>query len=196
MVIAPKFRTVVTPISAALGEWLHFPESVLAPDPDDRTKLCKFLISSNDTRKAARAGRRQPAFELWSIVLGVPPPVPGVERRNKPEHADLTSLQHAHACFKGIKRPLAEDNDGEHVLAYVLRPHFFYEYDPNMVSVASKVPVPRDVVFVTYVRLTPGRQRGLIETKGAVTHWGFVEADPSSLRLPVDHASRYHVHLW
>ncbi len=196
MVIAPKTKVVVTPITSAYGEWLRFPENVLAPDPGDRTKLCKFLISARDVRKAARAGRRQPAFELWSIVLGVPPPVPGVERRNNHQASDLTSLQHAHACFKGIKRPLAEDNEGENVLAYVTRPHFFYQYEPNMVSVASKVPVPRDVVFVTYVRLGLSRKGAIVETKGTVTHWGFVEADPSSLRLPVDYTTRYLAQLW
>lgn len=195
MATAPKPITV-TPIASAIGEWLRFPESVLAPAPDDRAKLCKFAIARNDIRKLVRAGRRQPAFELWSIVLGVPPPVPGVDRRNKPQTDDLTCLQRAHACFRGIKRPLAEDDDGEDVIAYVLRPHFFYEYDPNMLSVASKVPVPRDTVFVAYARLGAPHTGRFVENRGTLTHWGFVEADSTALQLPVSHGTRYRTRLW
>jgi hypothetical protein len=137
MVTVPKVRNV-SHIFEALGEWLRFPETTLAPSPDDRSQPCTFAISSNDTTKAARAGRRQMAFELWSAVLGVPHQFQGSRNATRPEPCDLTSLRYAHACFRGIERPLAEDNDGENVLAYITRPRFFYEYDPSMVSVASK----------------------------------------------------------
>jgi hypothetical protein len=187
---------VVAPIASAVGQWLQFPDSMLAPSPQDRTKLCKLKIAQNDVRKLARAGRRQAAFELWSIVLGQIPPVPGVERRNTPHPDDLTSLRDAHACFRGIKRPLAEDDNGDHVFAYILRPHFLYEYDPSMVSVASKVPVPRNVVFVTYVRFNRQFSEGISEPQGTVTHWGFVESDPKALFLPVNYASRYRTKMW
>jgi hypothetical protein len=121
--------------------------------------------------------------------------VPGVERRNDPASDDLIPLVQAHACFRGIERPLAEDDDGANVVAYVLRPRFFYEYDPNMVSLAQRVPVPRDLVFITYARLLdqtgePG------EPVGVITHWGFVEADPKNLRLPINSTTRYREQLW
>jgi hypothetical protein len=70
----------------------------------------------------------------------------GVEHRNNPDPDDLIGLIQAHACFKGIERPLAEDDDGGDVIAYVLRPRFFYAYDPDMVSPALRVPVSRDLV--------------------------------------------------
>lgn len=188
-------RAPVTELKPAIGSWLRFPEFARAPSPFDRTKICKLKVSSEDTHKAAAAGRRQPAFELWSNVLGVPPPVPGVEHRNEAHADDLTSLLQAHACFRGIERPLAEDNDGRNVIAYVLRPRFFYEYDPHMVSLAVKMPVPRDLLFVTYVRLS-GEGVASDEPLGTITHWGFVEADPSDLRLPIAASTRYRERLW
>jgi len=127
-------------------------------------------------------------------VIGDPPPVPGVDPRNRDCPGQLTSLREASACFRGIERPLAEDDDGSDVLAYVLRPRFFYEYDPNMVSVALKMPVPLGVVFVAYVRLH--KETVASGTLGVLTHWGFVESDSVQPKLPVDHSSRYRTRLW
>ena len=189
-------RAVPAEAKPSIGSWLQFPSTIPAPSPFDRNRLCKLRLSTNDVRKAARAGRRQPAFELWSGVIGCPPPVPGVDRRNSPGPLDLSPLIGAHACFRGIERPLAEDDDGSNVIAYVLRPRFFYEYDPNMVNLALRVPVPRDLVFVTYARLLEQDGEG-DEPVGVITHWGFVEADPkTNLRLPINSATRYRERLW
>ena len=182
--------------SPAPGEWLTFPDVVHAPSPFDRFSLCTLRISRNDTCRAARAGRRQMAFDLWSMILGNPPPVPGLHARNEARPGELISIAEAHACFRGIERPLAEDNNGTNIVAYVLRPRIFYEYDPNMVSVALKVPVPRDVVFIVYVRLADQARVEKSEPIGVITHWGFVEVDSADPRLPVNYASRYRVRLW
>jgi hypothetical protein len=193
--VIPVKRPMSVEVKSSVGAWLQFPPTVHARSPFDQDSLCRLKLSTNDVRKAARAGRRQPAFELWSGVIGSPPPVPGVERRNNPDPNDLSSLIQAHACFRGIERPLAEDDDGANVVAYVLRPRFFYEYDPHMVSLALRVPVPRDLVFVTYARLfeLEGKADELV---GVVTHWGFVEADPRNLRLPINSSTRYRERLW
>lgn len=192
----PQTRNVITNLTGAPGDWLRFPNFVHAPSPFDRQNLCRLRISHADTRKGARAGRRQPAFDLWSMVLGCPPPVPGVGARNDLVSGALVSISEAHACFRGIQRPLAEDNDGGDVAIYILRPRFFYEYDPNMVSVALKVPVPRDVVFATYVRLVDSDKVDLVNPAGTITHWGFVESDRADQRLPINHQSRYRARLW
>jgi hypothetical protein len=130
------------------------------------------------------------------MILGNPPPVPGVSARNDLLPGALMSIAEAHACFQGIERPLAEDNDGGEVVAYILRPRFFYEYDPDMVSVALKVPVPRDVVFVVYARLFASGVVVASGQTGVITHWGFVEADSADQKLPVNHSSRYRDRLW
>jgi hypothetical protein len=170
----PNLR--VTRSVEGIGLWLKFSETILAPSPEDKITPCNFRVSSRDSYRLAQLGRRQLIFEFWSVVIGVPPPVPNVAARNRPLERDLTSLIEAHALFRGIKRPFAQDDDGGDVLAYILKPRNVYEYEPNMVSVASKILVPDDVVFVTYVCLdSVGDVPGPV--RGTITHWGFVDAD-------------------
>jgi len=180
--------------------WLNFPAMIDAPSPFNKKLSCSFRISREDTLKAVRAGRRQPAFQLWSVVIGKPPPVPNVDAKNFPAGAGLTKLSEAHACFKGLNRPLAEDDDGSSVLAYVLKPRFFYVFDSDyegaMVCVARKEAVSDDLVFAAYVRLDEPCRNAGASPKGVLTHWGFVEADTSHPELPVNHGSRYEKRLW
>jgi hypothetical protein len=183
------------PMAEGAGQWLKLPERIVAPSPEDRGVPCIFRLSDRDILKMARLGRRQLVFELWSVILGMPPPVPGCEHRNRRTAGELSRLNDAHALFQGIERPLAEDDDGGEVLAYVQKPHFLYEYDPDMVSVALKVPVPADLVFVTYARLDNASE-GPRMARGTITHWGFVEADSSNPELPVNHSARYRKRLW
>jgi hypothetical protein len=189
--------TVIPGAATRSNAWLTLPETIQAPSPSDQNQLCTMRLGSADVLKMARAGRRQPIFEMWSMVIGEPPPVPGVGHRNKSEPGDLTNLAEAHACFQGIMRPLAADDDGDDMIAYVLKPRYFYENDPSLVSVALKVEVPKDLVFVVYVRLEDAcgaEATGSIT--GTVTHWGFVEAGGVDFMLPVDSESRYRKRLW
>jgi hypothetical protein len=178
------------------ASWLEFPATVQAPSPEDRAVLVNFSLGSGDAVTMAKIGRRQLTFEMWSIILGLEPPVHGCAHRNKKIAGELTNLSASHALFKGIQRPLADDDDGSEVLAYVLKPKHMYENNPDMVSVALKVAVPQDLVFVVYARLNKANGEGLSVTKGTVTHWHFVEADPATPMLPVDYSTRYRAQLW
>jgi hypothetical protein len=182
-------------IGSKPGAWLAFPTTIQAPSPEDRAVLCDLNLGFADAVTMARIGRRQLTLEMWSIILGVEPPVIGCAHRNKKTKGELTKLADAHALFKGIKRPLADDDNGSEVMAYVLKPNFMYENNADMVSVALKVVVPQDVVFVVYARLSNGGD-GPNGARGTVTHWHFVEADPVSPMLPVDYSSRYRIRLW
>lgn len=173
-------------------EWLDFPPTVRAKSPESPDLSVDLALASGDAVKLARIGRRQLTFEMWSVILGVEPPVPGVGNRNRNIAGQLSSLMDAHALFQGIERPLAEDDEGADVIAYVIKPKFIYENSPNMVSVALKVPVPQDVVFVAYARLAQA-ETGI---RGTLTHWHFVEADPKDPLLPVDFSTRYRTRLW
>ena len=142
--------------------------------------------------KAARNCRRQPIFDLWSMVIGQPPPVPGVQDSGE----ELTCLTDAHACFRGIQRPRAEDNDGSNVIIYVLRPSVFYVHDPNMRTVAQLRELPRNLVFTVFVRMDEPFALGAGDT-GIVTHWQFVEAEiVGSIFLPQNAGTRYEERLW
>jgi hypothetical protein len=154
-------------------------------------------MSREDAMKAAAVYRVQPIWELWSIIIGEPPPVPNVRTWgiNVPAAEDLISLVDAHACFRGIRRALAGDGNGENVVVYVLKPRFFYQRSVNQVCTATKTVTPKGLLFAAYARLDiPWDDRSA--TAGVVTHGGFVEADAADPLLPVDHASRYAERLW
>jgi hypothetical protein len=186
---------ILNVVPEVIGAWLALPDRVRAPSPADREAQCFLRLGVGDVMTMAQSGRRQLAFEAWSCVLGLPPPIPGCGHRNRNMSGQLTSLEHAHALFQGLNRPLAEDDEGSDVLAYVLKPKFMYRYDANMVSVALKIAVPQDVVFVVYARLD-NACNGPESDRGTVTHWGFVEADQTSPELPTEFSSRYRTRLW
>lgn len=187
---------VLNVVPEAVGAWLALPSTVAGPSPADKSKMQDFRLATGDVVKMANASRRQLVFELWSAVLGLPPPVPGGWHRNKTVIGPLSGLKDAHALFRGIERALAEDDDGSDVLAYVIKPEWMYEYDASsMVSVALKVGVPQDVVFVVYVRID-NPDVAPAEMTGVVTHWGFVEADKNDLTLPAEYNSRYRTRMW
>jgi hypothetical protein len=147
--------------------------------------------------KAAVERRLQPIWETWSVVFGEPPPVPNVKSWgvNVPADQGLSTLVEAHACFRGIRRALAEDDVGDDVIAFILKPKFFYEHGINMVCAAAKRATPSDLVFALHARLDHPRD-DQNSTVGVVTHGGFVEADAADPMLPIDHGTRYCRRLW
>jgi len=109
--------------------------------------------------------------------------------------SELTRRRDAHACFQGVRRPCAEDGDGDNVVAYVLKPNVVIGYKalpPAMLAV--KEVIPGDLVLVAYVRLdAPVTETGPI---GVLTHWQFVEADAADCMLPKGYKERYAKRLW
>jgi len=173
-------------------DWLNLPQTVRARAPEDRNRLCRVRVNKEDVVKAATQRRRQPAYDFWSVLNGKAPPVPYIG--DNPE-AGLLSLFDAHACFKGVRRPIAEDGNGDGFLAYVLKPSWFFVYDarPPLIM-CLKEPVPNDLVFVAYVRLDdPAETSGV---KGVLTHWHFVAADKRDGTLPREYDKRYVSQLW
>lgn len=185
--------TVISGDARPSSRWLDFPQSVVARSPFDKLDACLLRVSRADVVKAATQGRRQPAFDFWSVIAGQPPPVNNVR-----PVLPLMRLDEAHACFRGIKRPLAEDNDGHEVVAYVSKPLKFYYYDVRMAmsSLASPGEVPNDLVFISYARLDAQREPEGSGYVGVLTHWAFVECAPDDNMLPVDHETRYMRRLW
>lgn len=179
-----------------LPKWLDFPSVVLANSPFDKDVTCQFRISATDCYRGLQSNRRQPTFELWSSVLGLPPPVPGIgASKNHPRFAGLSSLKMAHACFEGLKRPIGNQDGGDGLVVYVTKPKCAYRFQPDMTGVAEKFDVPEDVVFLTCVRLDVPYETGAIAS-GVVTHWLFCEADLENGNLPIDYSTRFVRRLW
>lgn len=142
----PTLR-VIRGSAASSRAWLDFPATIVARSPFDKGQTCRLRLSREDATKAALAHRLQPIWEFWSIVIGEPPPVPNVKvwGVNVPAEEGLTTLVEAHACFRGINRALAEDDNGDDVVAFVLKPRFFYEHAANLVCAAAKRATPEGI---------------------------------------------------
>lgn len=182
--------------SQPLPEWLRFPSVVLAKSPYDQDVTCRFRVSATDCHRGLLSNRRQPAFELWSAVMGLPPPVLGVgASKNYPPAAGLSSLRQAHACFEGLKRPIGNQDGGDGVVVYVTKPSCAYRYRPSPTGTAEKFSVPEDVVFLTCVKLDVPYEPNAMAS-GVVTHWLFSEADPNGPDLPVEFETRFARRLW
>jgi hypothetical protein len=130
-------------------------------------------------------------------VIGVPPKFPNVQRqKHGPVQAGLISARDAHACFAGVKRPINNDNNGDAMLAYATAPKYYFEYEPDLVTVAKKKPMPEGLLFLTYVKLAKPYVRGEPIPEGVITHWGLVEADTNNNLLPREHEKRFLERLW
>jgi hypothetical protein len=176
----------------ACPNWLNFPDTIEARSPILGLDSCQLRISKTDIIKAAGLRRRVPAYVLWSVLLGQAPPVP---HQIKDAEEGLSRLKDAHACYQGIKRPCADDENGDNFTAFVMKPKWVIEPDfrPPLL-LGSKVELPADVVFVAYAKLdTPPRQHG---TLGVLTHWNFVDADKRNLLLPARAKDRFEKRLW
>jgi hypothetical protein len=196
--VKPTLR-VIRGEATAGPAWLDFPATVVARSPFDKGQTCRFRLSREDATKAARAHRLQPNWEIWSIIIGEPPPVPNVKvwGVNVPAEEGLTTLSEAHACFRGIERALAVDNnDDDDVVAYVLKPLHFYEHAVNMVCAAAKRATPEGLVYVVDARLDVPCDTQNQNVIGVVAHGAFVGADLTDPLLPEGHASRYKTRLW
>lgn len=186
------FRVVEGGPWVASPDWLDLPTTIRARSPEDRNRPCRVRVNRDDVVKAAANRRRQPAYDFWSVLTGKAPPVP--HRETDPD-TGLLSLFDAHACFQGVRRPIAEDPAGDGFLAYVLKPKAFFLYEPRPpLILCLKEDVPADLVFVAYVKLDNPAETNA--TKGVLTHWHFVEADRRDGRLPVDFDQRYVKQLW
>lgn len=198
VVMAKPTLRVIQGERVSCPTWLDFPPTVVARSPFDKGAICRFRLSREDAMKSASVNRLQPIWELWSVVIGEPPPVPNVRSWgvNVPAEEGLITLVEAHACFRGICRALAEDDNGNNVVAYILKPRFFYKRVTNMVCLAEKQVIPEGLLFAAYARLDVPWDDGESSTVGVVTHGGFVEADAADPLLPVDHAARFIERLW
>lgn len=183
--------------------WMDIRSAVIARSVESRDNVATYRLAKEDWVKAAKAGRRQPLLDAWALVLGEPPPVPNIRKYElELKENPLIGLRDAVACFRGIKRPVGEDDNGWNMVAYVSMPQWYFRYDPDMVCPIRRASVPDDTVFVTYVRLDHSastkerREARPLVTSGVVTHFEFVERDPDGSGLPLDYRERYRKRVW
>jgi hypothetical protein len=181
--------------------WLDLPSTLVGRPPLTNDSPAIYRLAKQDALKGLAQGRRQPLLDAWSAIVGQSPPVPNVQMWDeKLRLFPLTGLLDATSCFRGLKRPQGPDDHGWDSLAFVSKPSWQFRYRPHIACVVELCPLPTDVLFVTYVRLDhpeDGRHsdtQGV--TRGVITHWHFVEADPNQPDLPLGYGDRYRKRIW
>jgi hypothetical protein len=198
----PRFR-VIEGGGHGRPSWSSLPRTILGPSPFQADVPVTYRLALNDINSALAQGRKQPIFEVWSNVIGQLPPVPNISKLAI-ESGDrkLIGIKNAHACFRGLMRPIGEDARGFDHFAFVCKPRWLVAYEPSMSCVAKFQQVPDDVLFAIYAKMdypldVPNlRSSGRTPTSGVITHWQFVEADPLRSDFPVSFDRRYRKLQW
>lgn len=181
--------------------WIDLPPVIVCASPSNRSEIKAYRLSGLNARKALEHGNRQPLLDIWSLMLGRIPPVNNALTKWGTEDvlSGLKPLSGAHACFRGIKRPMGDDDQGFDVLAYITKPRVMFKYEPNLSCSIKPVCIADDLVCVTYVRIDypdiVRRPQSLGVSKGVITHCEIVEADGTGY-LPIDSEERYRRKMW
>lgn len=168
---------------------------VEAPHFDDPNLTMTLAVSQSWVATNAAHARRQPLFDFWSMVKGVPPPVNniGFFEKDAPP-ITLTGMKESHVVFRGLCRPLdGDDHEGE-VYVFVSKPSYIYTYEAHMACVAKARPFPEGAVFACYVRRF--QQETAEGFSGIVLSWEMVKSDDADALLPQDWQGRYQNEVW
>jgi hypothetical protein len=182
--------------------WREVPSRIIGRSPFNKDEITSYRIAVDDIRKGLAANRKQPLLDLWSAGLGELPPFPNIQRYASEFGATRTALIDARACFRGLKRPLGDDDTGYDIVAFVSKPTKIFVFDPTSACLVNIKSVPYDLVFVVYVRLdfperrTYQRAGNAPAFSGMVVSWEFVESDAEDPTLPSGHKDRYRRRLW
>lgn len=176
------------------NSWRNPPSIVARGNPKDGEIL--LLKVSRDITDVLRPGvLKTPLFMVWVHLLGLKPPM---RQAGSIDLHDLvpsySTLQNdATACFRGIKRPCGDDDNGATVCIFVMRPYVSVRYVPSMASLVDMYEVPNDMCLTVHAVMRPPSGRGGVN--GIITRLEYVRCDIQS-GLPIDHESRYEERLW
>lgn len=179
-----------------MKHWLKF-ETATAPTPHNRNESMNVGISPEIPLTFNDTGRRTLIFQIWCHVFGELPPINNIAKvENSPEPPTLLTLKDSKACFRGIERPHDNEENGESVLIYVLKPKVSVEYSPSMVCLAQPVTVPSNLVITVQVRQNFTLQSHNAGISSWVTRFEPILSAQDDNNLPLRYDSRYAERLW
>lgn len=164
-----------------------------APSPAGDHTLIVLAVESERVRQIAKLGRKTPLFELLYNVCGILPPVNNIgyhEADLFPDH--WGGMQHTHAIFKGLRRPMNNHGLDDRVYVYLLQPKYTYKYCADMVCVAKRFPAPAQSVFAVYVTFEDETDF----TGGVIINWEWVLSDSDAPQYPKEFDNRYDQRIW
>jgi ISXO2-like transposase domain len=177
---------------------LHKFPNLYGPSPLNNTETVKLSIAESTIDKLVQARRRSALFEAWAHLVGEMPPVNNSELVRRTEHSEafIATLSDAKSCFKGVKRPYGEDDDGSCVYVYVIPTEYTVRWQSDMRTVAGVFPVPVGTVFTVHVSQSLTLQGENDGIWGMITKWEFINADGEQNQLPDGYGERYDELLW
>lgn len=180
------------------AEWLNFPSGIKACSPFDQNAKVLWRIDPTTVIEAFRdSNRKQPLLELWSVVLGMTPPISGASSQlAKEKNVQLSGLGDAHACFRGVNRPVGDDLTGANSLAYIVKVRHCFTYNDESFCPVKLLRLPPDVVLIVYVSMDQAYDKAETNLTGVITHWSLVETQPNDAMLPIDFDKRFASRIW
>ena len=178
-----------------MADWNTF-DSFMAPGRDRENRL-RFTVSQEFVDTHLQIHKLTPLFQVKThlyatlpeinlihlVAASVPPPV-------------LTTLDDAYACFEGIQRPHDDEDNGDSVLVYVLRPAVTVESYPSMTCQLRAVTPPTKTVLTVLVRTNKALHDANGAIDGCVTRVEWVFAEGEDILLPKYADVRYTRRHW
>jgi hypothetical protein len=198
-----RFKVIQGGAQSNFG-WLEPPRTVVSRSVISSSAVAIYRLATEDIAKQVQNGLRQPILDIWWQIFGQIPPVNGSRRYAGYRDIDTgNGLTKATSAFRGLKRPIGEDDNGFDCFALITQPKFRFCYVPSMSCPIEPIPVSADLLYVTYVRIdfnrfgayTPQTANALV-TEGVVTHGEFVERSPTHSELPLGFKERYRRRIW
>lgn len=178
-----------------MPKWNEF-EPFEAPGRD-RSARVRLTISQEYVDTLVEVRRLTPLFWLSSHVFGRLPEINLIRLvENAQPTTQLTTLDDAYALFEGIKRPHDDENNGESVLVYVLRPSVSIEFAASMGCQAQAALPPENAVLTVLVRTNKPLQDEDGEIHGVVTRIEWVISEGKKEILPKEYEKRYNKRHW
>jgi hypothetical protein len=125
------------------------------------------------------------------------PPISGASSQlAKEKNVQLSSLGDAHACFRGVNRPVGDDLTGANSLAYIVKVRHCISYNDENFCPVKLLRLPPDVVLIVYVSIDQAYDDEQANLTGVITHWSLVETQPNDAMLPIDFDKMFAIRIW
>lgn len=178
-----------------MEKWCEF--GVASANSRDKKTQLTFTVSQEFIDIHLDIRRLTPLFMLATHVFGALPPINAIAKLESANPSPtLMTLLDAHACFEGIERPHDDEDNGDTVLVYVLKPVTTIEYRANLSCVAEAAKPPNSSVLTVLVRTNGALQDGNVSLDGHITRIEWVLSSPDDNNLPKAHETRYRIRHW
>jgi len=176
-----------------MSDWKTF-EPIDVPGLNDGARL-RLTVSQEFIDRHFEISRLTPIFQMNAHIYGRLPDINLISQVEKSEPTtQLTTLDDAIACFEGIERPHDDEQNGDTVLVYVMRPDVTIERKQSMACQASAAVPPKSSVLTVLVRTNLDLHDGDGAIDGSITRLEWVVAGNDG--LPKSHETRYARQHW